>query len=157
MRLRAHRRGLVVWSSTASPVVTGRSRRVSARRGRRVSGARRTVRTGTTLTILGLLWLARVIRPRWQPLLTGVACTIAGTFLRSGSWGAILLPGLLLLAYSLFVPAAPNKDRRRLADELGAYSTRAQRHDLEATLDQYPDSVTTELREILARKPYAHG
>jgi hypothetical protein len=34
--------------------------------------------------------------------------------------------------------------------ELAAYSTSAQRRDLEAALDRYPDGVTGEIREILA-------
>jgi hypothetical protein len=108
MGLRTHRRGLVVWSSAGRPAVT--------RRPRRVSRARRLVHIVTTLTLIGLLWLARLIRPRWQPLLTGVVCTVVGVIARSGSWGTILLPGLLLLAYSLFVPAAPGKDHRRPGD-----------------------------------------
>jgi hypothetical protein len=34
--------------------------------------------------------------------------------------------------------------------ELAAYATSAQRRDLEAILDRYPDGVTGEIREILA-------
>ena len=37
-----------------------------------------------------------------------------------------------------------------LERELAGYWTNAQRNDLEATLDQYPDDVTREVREILA-------
>jgi hypothetical protein len=39
--------------------------------------------------------------------------------------------------------------------ELAAYSTPAQRRDLEATLDRYPDGITDEIREILASKDMA--
>jgi hypothetical protein len=42
-----------------------------------------------------------------------------------------------------------------LERELAAYSTPAQRCDLEATFDRYPDSVTYELRDILARQAIA--
>jgi hypothetical protein len=40
--------------------------------------------------------------------------------------------------------------RRELERELAACSTPAQRRDLEATLDRYPDGVAGELRDILA-------
>jgi hypothetical protein len=47
---------------------------------------------------------------------------------------------------------AARKRRRALERELAGYCTPAQRADLEATLDRYPDGVTWELREILARQ-----
>ena len=148
MRLRAHRRPVVVWSSAGSPVFT---------RPRRVRRARRLARTGRVLTLVGLLWLARAIRPRWQPLLTGVACTVAGVILRNTGWSPVLLVGFMLLAYSVFVPAPPDQDRERLERELAMYSTTAQRHDFEATLAQYPDAVTNELRDILAKTTSVRG
>jgi hypothetical protein len=40
--------------------------------------------------------------------------------------------------------------RSELERELATYTTSAQRFDLEATLDRYPDDVTHELRDILA-------
>jgi hypothetical protein len=49
-------------------------------------------------------------------------------------------------------------DRTRHAElerELALYSTPAQRRDLEATLDRYPDSITHELRGILAGQAMA--
>jgi hypothetical protein len=42
-----------------------------------------------------------------------------------------------------------------LERELAAYSTPAERCDLEATFDRYPDDVTCELRNILARQAMA--
>jgi len=42
--------------------------------------------------------------------------------------------------------------RIALERELADYATPAQRLDLEATLDRYPDGVTHELREILCRR-----
>jgi hypothetical protein len=45
--------------------------------------------------------------------------------------------------------------RSELERELAGYTTSAQRRDLEATLDQYPDDVTRELRDILARQAMA--
>jgi hypothetical protein len=41
---------------------------------------------------------------------------------------------------------------RELERELASYSTPAQRQDLEATFDRYPDAATQELRDILARQ-----
>ena len=148
MRLRAHRRTVVVWSSTGSPAFT---------RPRRLRRMRRLIRMVRVLTAIGLLSLARVVRPRWQPLLPGVACTVAGVILRHTGWGPVLLAGLLLLAYSLFVPGTPDEDHKRLERELAEYSTTAQRRDFEAILDQYPDAVTHELRDILARTQCARG
>ncbi len=68
-----------------------------------------------------------------------------------------LRTGALLTVIGLMRPAravqthwqARNR-RSALERELAAYSTPAQRRDLEATLAQYPDGVTYELRDILA-------
>ena len=48
-----------------------------------------------------------------------------------------------------------HQQRCQLERELAAYSTPAQRYDLEATFDRYPDSVAYELRDILARQASA--
>jgi hypothetical protein len=50
---------------------------------------------------------------------------------------------------------AARRRRRDLVRELAAYSSPAQRCDLEAILDRYPDGVTHELRDILARQATA--
>lgn len=144
MRLRARRRNLVVWSSSA-----GFDHRVSIRLGR-PGRFRRLTRTGALLIVVGLVRLARAVRPRWWQLLGGVACTVAGVILRSGTWSIVLLPGLLLLLYCLLVPPSPDEEHKRLARELTAYSTQAQRRDLEAILDRYPDAATRDLRDMLA-------
>src|SRR3954469_3426145 len=47
---------------------------------------------------------------------------------------------------------AAHQRRRALERELADYNTPAQRLDLEATLDRFPDGVTHELREILSRQ-----
>jgi hypothetical protein len=149
MRLRRHRRrNIVVWSS-AGGVAIGQS----TAKPRHPGLARRLAYTGRVLTIVSVLWLVRVIRPRWQPVLAGLVCTAVGIVVRNGAWSGILLIGLLLLACSVFIPGPPDDERRRLERELDSYSTRAQRRDLEGILDQYPDSVTRDLREILARMP----
>jgi hypothetical protein len=50
---------------------------------------------------------------------------------------------------------AARQRRRDLERELAGYSTPAQRCDLEAMLDRYPDGVTYEIREILSRQARA--
>ena len=49
------------------------------------------------------------------------------------------------------------RELRSLERELAAYGTPAQRCDLEATFDRYPDDATGELRDILARQAAAAG
>ena len=115
-------------------------------------------RTGAMLAVTGLMRLARGVRPRWRPLLAGGVLTVVGVMLRGGAWGVITLPGLLLLLYALLIPGSSDADRKRRSElerELAAYSTPAQRCDLEATLDRYPDDATYELRNILANQAMA--
>jgi len=153
MRLRPHRCDLVVWSQSG-----GSAGRYGARRPARARRIRRRIRIGALLTVIGLIRLARAVRPRWRPLLAGTVLTVVGVLLRSGAGGVALLPGLLLLVYGMLIPASPEADRIRRAElerELGEYSTPAQRCDLEATLDQYPDRLTDELSDILARQTTA--
>ena len=47
---------------------------------------------------------------------------------------------------------AARQRRAQLERELAGYATAADRCDLEAALDRYPDGVTHELRSILARQ-----
>jgi hypothetical protein len=75
--------------------------------------------------------------------------------LRGNPVGVVMIPGLLFLVVAILDPARPRPVRTRRAElerELGAYSTPAEQRDLEATLDLYPDGVTYELRDILARQ-----
>jgi hypothetical protein len=123
---------------------------------------RRRFRIVGLFTVIGLLRFGATIRPRWRHLLAGAALTVAGVILRSGPFSVVLLPGLFLLLTAPLVPGDPEANsarRRELEHELAAYSTPAQRSDLEATLDQYPDRVTHEIRDILARQAVAavHG
>jgi hypothetical protein len=152
MGLRPNRRNLVVWSSSGSQV--GRDR---ARRPTRTQRIRKLARVGALFAILGVMRLATGARRHW-PLLAGVVLTAVGVALRAGPGGVVLLPGMLLLVFALFTPAGPAGDRTRRSElerELAAYSTPAQRYDLEATLDRYSDDVTDELREIIAAQPVA--
>jgi hypothetical protein len=158
MRLRAHRRNPVVWSPSVGPAhrsgTPGVIRLAGTRR------IRRCFRLGALLAVIGLVHLARGGRRRWRPLLAGGVLTVVGVMLRNGAWGAVSLPGLLFLWSALLIPAGPDADRRRRSElerELAGYSTPAERCDLEAILDRYPDNVTYELREILASQAMAAG
>ena len=156
MRLRAHRRNQVVWSSFASPADrAGGSWLTRPTRNRRV---RRFIRTSALLTVLGLTRFAGGAWPRGRLVLAGGLLTVAGIVLRSQPAGVVLLPGLILIFFAPLIPAVPKADRKRnfeLTRELAAYSTPAQRCDLEATLDQYPAEDTSELRAILAGQALA--
>jgi hypothetical protein len=69
-----------------------------------------------------------------------------------------LLPGLLMLGFAPFLPGESRENRAhqaRLRRELAAYSTPADRRDLEAILEQYPADETGELRAILAAQSLA--
>ena len=153
MGLRARRRNVVVWSSSAG--LNGRHRVTMFPRLARAGRMRRLARTGGLLTLIGLTRLARALRPRWRPVLAGGVLIVAGVLLRNGAGGLVLLPGLLFLYSALLIEAGSDADRKRrfeLQRELASYSTPAQRCDLEATLDRYPDGDTHELRDILARQ-----
>jgi hypothetical protein len=158
MRLRPRRRNLVVWSSHPGAAAGyGMPRFTQPMRPRRL---RPCIRACALLTVIGLLGLARGVRARWRPVLAGVVFTAVGLVLRSGPGGVLLLPGLMFLLTAPLLPANSKADRARcseLARELGAYSTASQRHDLGATFDRYPDGITRELRDILARQIVATG
>jgi len=61
---------------------------------------------------------------------------------------------LLVLRARRATGRAARARRRQLERELRDYATAAQRLDLEATLDRYPDAVTHEVRDILARQSH---
>jgi hypothetical protein len=153
MRRRARRGHLVVWSQSAGPADWySAPRSAGVTRGAR---ARRLVRLSALLAVMGVLRLARGERARWRPLVAGVVLVVVGIVLRGGSWGALLLAGFWCLLYAVLVPDshyAERQQRRELRRELAVYSTAAQRRDLEATLDRYPDGITSELRDILASR-----
>ena len=126
MRLRAHRRSLVVWSpSNRSADRYGTPRFTRLARTRRI---RRWIHTGALLMIIGLMRLARAARPRWRPLLAGGVLTGFGV-VAAVVWGLVLLPGLLFLVSAALIPARPKTDRTRRAEvehELGVFSHPAQ-------------------------------
>jgi hypothetical protein len=95
---------------------------------------------------------------RGRLALTGAVLTVVGIVLRDSAVGAVLLPGLLFLLSAPLIPDPPEGDRKRHAElerQLATYSTPAQRRDLEAAFDRYPDSITRELRDLLASQATA--
>ena len=149
MSVLPHRRNLVVFSSSAGPA--GRYGALRHKRLARTGLIRRFIRIGMLLTVI-------VVRPRWRPLLAGVALTTLGAIAHQGVFGLLMIPGLLSLWLALLTPGDTDADRDRrsqLKRELAAYSTPAQICDLEATLDRYPDGVTREIRDILASQAVA--
>jgi hypothetical protein len=156
MRLRGRRRNVVVWRSSRAP--RGRYGLTAFPRTARTRPLHRLLRISRLLTLVGLIRLARVLRPRWAPLLAGCSLTAAGLVLRGAVGGLAFLPGVLFLWAAVLIEGSPEGDRERrraLERELAGYSTPAQRRDLEATLDRYPDGATKELREILASQSTA--
>ncbi len=149
MRLRPHRRGLVVFSSSVAPAESDGSSR--KKRTSRAGSLPRFVRIGALLTVIA-------VRPRWKPLLAGTAMMVFGLVAREGTGGIFVIPGLVLLWQAVLIPGDTDADRdrrSRLKRELAAYSTAAQRCDLEATLDRYPDGATYEIRDILTGQAVA--
>jgi hypothetical protein len=150
MTLRLRRRNLVVWSQSVGSA--GRYDFPPFTRHRRIRRIRASIRLATLLPVIGLTQLERVLQARWRPVLAGAVLTVVGLALRGDAGGVVLLPGLMFLLYAPFIPASPDsgrRQRRELRRELAAYSTAAQRRDLEASLDRYPDQNTAELRDIL--------
>jgi hypothetical protein len=152
MRVRPQRRrNLVVWNQSGGP-----DRDSCVTRPTRTRRIRRSIRIGMRLTLLGLLPLARAVRSRWKLLLAGTVLTVAGAIIGASTAGsAMLLPGLMLLMAAPLVPGSPGAERAKLERELAGYCTNAQRLDLAATLDRYPDDATREVREILASQAAA--
>ncbi len=156
MTLRRHRRNVVIWKSSRSPEYRGRG--LWFARAERSGRIRRRLRITGLLVAVGLLRVAAAVRPRWRPLAAGTVLTVAGFVMRSGTPGAVMIPGMLFLTAALLAPGGPaeaSPQRRALERELASYSTPAQRRDLDAILDRYPDPDTRELREILAQQSLA--
>jgi hypothetical protein len=156
MKYRSRRRNLVVWSSSVAPADKRGALRPTRRT--RTGRVRRFFRISALLTVMGLMRVARAVRPRWRPLLAGVVLTVVGVTLRSTMWSTFVLPGLMFLVSALLMPGSPDADCNRhsqLKRQLAVYSTPAQRCDLNATLDRYPDSVTYEIRDILSSQAMA--
>ena len=156
MTLRRHRRDVVIWRASRSPDYRGHG--VWFARAGHSGRVRRRLRITGLLVAVGLLRVAAAVRPRWRPLAVGTALTVAGYVMRNGMPGVVMIPGMLFLTAALLSPGDPaeaSPQRRALERELAAYSTPAQRRDLDAILDRYPDGDTRELRDILAQQSLA--
>jgi len=113
MRLRAHRRNLVRWSPSVGSADRYRTPRLT--RLARTRRIHRWIHTGALLMIIGLMRLARAVRPRWRPLLAGGVLTMVGV-VAAVVWGLVLLPGLLFLVSAALIPARPKTDRAQRAE-----------------------------------------
>lgn len=67
----------------------------------------------------------------------------------------LVVIGLMRAARTMQARWGDHKRRLELERELFAYCTPAQRYDLEATFDRYPDDITCELRDVLTSQPMA--
>lgn len=135
MRLRSHRRNLVVWSQAGNSA--GRSGAPPFPRTRRI---RRWIRTGALLTIVGLVPLARAGRARWWLLLAVGVLTVVGV-MQHAFVGVVLL----FLAAAPFVAAKPKADRIRrskLEPDLGVYSHPAQLRQAIRAMDLHDHRVS---------------
>lgn len=101
MRLRPHRRNLVVWNQSAGPA--GRCAAPRITRIPRTRRVRRGIRTGALLTVIGLIRLARSARTYWRPLLAGGVLTLGGFMQRSAAGNVVFLPGVLLFLLSVLL------------------------------------------------------
>ena len=109
MRLRARRRSLV-WRPSGGPV--GWHGAPGLARPARTGTIRRFIRISALLTMIGLMRLARGVRPRWQPLLAGTVLAVAGFMSCSGAWGALFPAGFWFYVYALLIPSSPDVDQR---------------------------------------------
>jgi hypothetical protein len=64
-------------------------------------------------------------------------------------------PGLSTSRDRIAARRSTDLARQQLAAELAGYSTEAERNDLNALLDNYPDDAAAEVRELLNRRPAA--
>ena len=108
MRMRSHRRSLMVWSPSggrADPYGLPAFPRLA--RFRRI---RWWFRTGALLAVIGITRLARGMRARWRSMffVTGAALMVAGVMLPSG---AAFVPGMLVVLIALLKGAEPSHCR----------------------------------------------
>jgi hypothetical protein len=101
MKLRRHRRELVVWSSSVGPA--DRYGTPPFVRTRRASRMRRRLRTGRLLTVVGLMGVVRVTRSR-RRLLTGLVLTALPVILRDSMWGLGFFLMFVLYLSALVTP-----------------------------------------------------
>jgi hypothetical protein len=101
MRMRSRRRDLVVWSSSdrhAGRHGAGRYGVARPVRGRRI---RRGLKIGTTLAVMGVVWLVRTVLAHWRPVVvaSGALLIVVGFFVLSDN--AVYYAGLLIFLFGL--------------------------------------------------------
>ena len=111
MILRPHRRDICIFSASASQAIDSGAGRVTRPGHRRK--ARRWLRTGALLAVIGITRLACAARIRWQYgiLLAGLLLSAVGVALPSG---AVLVPGAAVVLFAL-LPGSEATDRRLAA------------------------------------------
>jgi hypothetical protein len=84
---------------------------------------------------MGLVCLARAVRPRWRPLLAGAVLTAVGLTWRSGPVSVAFIPGALLLLGTPLVEAARDEGVRgaEVSPELAGYPRPAQKGTIPGT------------------------
>ena len=118
MRLRSHRRNLVVWSPSVPAGNFGAPRLARPRR------IRWWVRAGALLTVIGAARLVRTVRTHWRPVLaaTGALLTVVGIVLPSGM---TLVPGMLVLLFALLDQLLPARCPTVIRDTGGIHDDHA--------------------------------
>jgi hypothetical protein len=131
MRWRARHRNLVLWGSSAGSAVRDDALRLT-----RTGPIHRWTRIGALLMVIGLVRVARAVRPRWRPLLAGGALTVAG-IVTTGAWDVVLLPGVLLLLFAPLTHATPKARRSEAEHELAVFFHPAQRRFVSQSIALY--------------------
>jgi hypothetical protein len=147
MILRVRRRTVVVFRQSAGSPDSYVTPRLAE-----PTPVRRRLHIGVLIAAIGLTHLARGARARWRLILVAATLTTASIVLGGGAWGMLYFGGICYLLHALLTPARPDAERTlrsELRHELARYRTTAQRRDLAATLDRYPDGITCELRDVL--------
>ena len=108
MRMRSHRRSVMVWSPSGD-----RADRYGLATFPRLARPRRIrwwFRTGVLLAVIGITRLARGMRTRWRSVfsVTGAALVVVGVVVPSG---AALVAGILVVLIALLKGAEPNHCR----------------------------------------------
>lgn len=103
MRLRRHRRDVVVWSSSVG--LADRHGSLPFVRTKRRSPIRRLVHTIGILMVISLMGVVRATRPRWRPVLTGLVLPAGAVILRDSLWGLAFL-----MVFFIFLAAVVSAD-----------------------------------------------
>jgi hypothetical protein len=108
MRMRSHRRSVMVWSLSGDRA--DRYGLATFPRLARPGRIRWWFRTGVLLAVIGTVRLARGVRARWRSMsfVTGAALIVVGVVLPSG---AAFVPGMLVVLIALLKAAEPGHCR----------------------------------------------